>query len=66
MSGPLDDIASYSKFVYALRERHAFVTALTLTLAIPTGLHHSALQDDDGAVAALTRSTRFVSLPLWN
>ena len=33
MSAPLDDIASYSAFVYALRERHPFVTGSTLTLA---------------------------------
>jgi hypothetical protein len=33
MSAPLDDIASYSRFVYALRERHPFVTGSTLTLA---------------------------------
>jgi len=25
MSAPLDDIASYSGFVYALRERHPFI-----------------------------------------
>ena len=33
MSAPLDDLASYSAFVYALRERHPFVTSSTLTLA---------------------------------
>ena len=33
MSATLDDIASYSAFVYALRERHPFVTSSTLTLA---------------------------------
>ena len=33
MSAPLDDIASYSAFVYALRERHPLVTGSTLTLA---------------------------------
>ena len=33
MSAPLEDIASYSAFVYALRERHPFVTSSTLTLA---------------------------------
>ena len=33
MSAPLDDIASYSAFVYALRERHPFVTSSTLALA---------------------------------
>ena len=33
MSAPLDDIASYSGFVYALRERHPFITGSTLTLA---------------------------------
>ncbi len=33
MSTPLEDIASYSAFVYALRERHPFVTGSTLTLA---------------------------------
>ena len=33
MSAPLDDIASYSEFVYALAERHPFVTGSTLTLA---------------------------------
>lgn len=32
MSAPLD-IASYSTFVYALAERHPFVTHPTLTLA---------------------------------
>jgi len=36
MSAPLDDITSYSAFVYALRERHPFVTGSTLTLA-PVG-----------------------------
>jgi len=25
MSEPLDDITSYSAFVYALRERHSFI-----------------------------------------
>ena len=34
MSAPLDDIASYSAYVYALRERHPFVTGSTLTLAL--------------------------------
>jgi hypothetical protein len=33
MSAPLDDIASYSGHVYALRERHPFITGSTLTLA---------------------------------
>ena len=33
MSAPLDDIASYSIFVYALAERHPFVIHSTLTLA---------------------------------
>ncbi len=33
MSAPLDDLASYSAFVYAVAERHAFVTGSTLTLA---------------------------------
>lgn len=33
MSAPLDDIASYSAFVYALTERHPFATGSTLTLA---------------------------------
>lgn len=33
MSAPLDDLASYSAFVYALRERHSFVSGSTLTLA---------------------------------
>ena len=33
MSASLDDIASYSAFVYALRERHPFVAASTLTPA---------------------------------
>ena len=33
MSAPLDDIASYSAFVYALRERLRFVTGSTLALA---------------------------------
>jgi hypothetical protein len=58
MSAPLDDIASYSGFVYALRERHPFMTGSTLTLAIPTGLHHSALQDDDRGDARLGKGLR--------
>lgn len=33
MSAPLDDIASYSAFVYALQARFQFVTHSTLTLA---------------------------------
>jgi hypothetical protein len=33
MSAPLGDIASYSAFVYALAERHPFVTSSTLALA---------------------------------
>ena len=33
MSAPLEGIAGYSAFVYALRERHSFVTGSTLTLA---------------------------------
>ena len=33
MSAPLDDIASYSGFVYALTERHPLVTSSTLVLA---------------------------------
>jgi hypothetical protein len=33
MSAPLDDIASYSTFVYALAERHPSVTSSTLALA---------------------------------
>jgi len=33
MSAPLDDIASYSAFVYALAERHPFLTSSTLALA---------------------------------
>jgi hypothetical protein len=33
MSAPLDDVASYSAFVYALAERHSFVISSTLTLA---------------------------------
>jgi hypothetical protein len=33
MNGPLDDIGSYSVLVYALRERHPFVTGSTLSLA---------------------------------
>ena len=32
MSAPLDDIENYSVFVYALAERHKFVTGSTLTL----------------------------------
>ena len=36
MSAPLDDIASYSAFVYALAERHPFVTRSTLAL-VPVG-----------------------------
>ncbi len=33
MSAPLDDIANYSAFVYAVAERHPFVTHSALTLA---------------------------------
>ena len=33
MSSPLDGIASYSAFVYAVAERHSFVTHTALTLA---------------------------------
>jgi hypothetical protein len=33
MSAPLDDIASYSTFIYTLAERHAFVTSSKLALA---------------------------------
>jgi hypothetical protein len=33
MSAPLEDIAGYSAFVYALRERYPFVILSTLTLA---------------------------------
>jgi len=33
MSGPLDDLASYSAFVYSLTERHPCVTHSTLVLA---------------------------------
>ena len=33
MSAPLDGIESYSAFVYAVAERHPFVTHTTLTLA---------------------------------
>jgi hypothetical protein len=33
MSAPLDDIASYSAFVYTLAERHPFVANSTLVLA---------------------------------
>lgn len=36
MSAPLDDIASYSAFVYALAGRHPFVTGSTLAL-VPIG-----------------------------
>jgi hypothetical protein len=36
MSAPLDDIAGYSAWVYALGERHPFVTHSTLALA-PVG-----------------------------
>jgi len=36
MSAPLDDIASYSALVYALTERHPFVTSSTLAL-VPIG-----------------------------
>ena len=36
MSAPLDDIASYSAFVYALATRHPFVTSSTLAL-VPVG-----------------------------
>jgi hypothetical protein len=36
MSAPLDDIASYSAFVYALAKRHPFVTSSTLAL-VPIG-----------------------------
>lgn len=33
MNAPLDDIASYSSFVYTLPERHRFIKNSTLTLA---------------------------------
>jgi hypothetical protein len=33
MSAPLDDIASYSAYVYTLQERRPFVTGSTLTVA---------------------------------
>jgi Family of unknown function (DUF6516) len=33
MSAPLDTIANYSAFVYAIAERHQFVTSSTLALA---------------------------------
>jgi hypothetical protein len=33
MSAPLDDIAGYSAFVYALAERHPFIKGSTLALA---------------------------------
>jgi hypothetical protein len=33
MSAPLDDIASYSAFIYALAERHSCVVSSTLVLA---------------------------------
>ena len=36
MSAPLDDIASYSAFIYALAQRHPFVTGSTLAL-VPIG-----------------------------
>jgi hypothetical protein len=36
MSAPLDDIATYSAFVYALAARHPFVTSSTLAL-VPIG-----------------------------
>jgi hypothetical protein len=36
MSAPLDDIASYSVFVYEVRERHPFVTGSSLAL-VPIG-----------------------------
>jgi hypothetical protein len=36
MSAPLDDIANYSALVYALVERHPFVTSSTLAL-VPIG-----------------------------
>ena len=36
MSAPLDDIVSYSSFVYALAARHPFVTRSTLAL-VPIG-----------------------------
>jgi hypothetical protein len=49
MSAPLDDIASYSGFVYALRERHPFMTGSTLT---------SSLQDDDRGDARLGKGLR--------
>jgi hypothetical protein len=33
MSAPLDDLDSYGAFVYALAQRHAFVTSSALALA---------------------------------
>jgi hypothetical protein len=44
MSAPLDDIASYSGYVYALRERHPFLTGSTLTLA-PIGATLAKLEE---------------------
>lgn len=43
MSAPLDDIAIYSTFVYALRERNPFVTHSTLTL-VPIGATFAKLE----------------------
>jgi hypothetical protein len=34
MSAPLDDIAASSAFVYALAERHTFVTSSTLDVVL--------------------------------
>jgi hypothetical protein len=43
MSAPLDDIANYSAFVYALPERHPIVTSSTLALA-PIGAQLAKLE----------------------
>jgi len=57
MSAPLADIASYSAFVYGLRERHPFVTGSTLTLA-PIG---ATLAKLEGCVECQER----IHLEVW-
>ena len=53
MSTPLDDIGSYSRFVYALAERHSFVTHSTLILA-PIGATLARLEGGSSVRAAFT------------
>jgi len=57
MTAPLDGIESYSTFVYALAERHPFVTHSTLTL-VPIG---AALAKLEGRVECQAR----IHLEVW-